>query len=178
MDDDGDVSEESEEIEAQSQEDGEGESVSDDTDEPVDQHDNNTTNTPEANNNTTTMTSGRAVNQPVWMDDYKMGLTVAELKYYEAMKLLSSTDIELGLVGAGLGDGITNTKELHVMCYDEAMNQDDRVEWEKSIEDEHGRMKANDVWEPVPRSDVPDDADIIDSTWAMKKKASVCIELA
>ena len=172
MDKDGDATEESEEIEAQSQEDGEGESVCDDTNDPLDQHDNNTTNTPAANNNTTITTSGRTVNRPAWMDEYEMGLTAAELKYYEAMKLLSSTDIELGLVGAGLGDGITNTKELHVMGYDEAMNQDDRVEWEKSIEDEHGCTKTNDVWEPVPHSEVPDDADIIDSTWAMKKKAS------
>ena len=58
------------------------------------------------------------------------------------------------------------------MGYDEAMNQDDRDEWEKSIENEHERMKTNDVWESVPRSADPDDADIIDSTWAMKKKAS------
>ena len=58
MDEDGDVSEGSDEIEAQRQEDGEGESVSDDTDEPLDQHDNNTTNTPAANSNTTTTTSG------------------------------------------------------------------------------------------------------------------------
>ena len=174
MDEDGDATDGSEEIEAQSQEDGEGESVSDDTDEtePLDQHDNNTTYVPAANNNTTTATSGRTVNRPAWMEEYEMGLTAAELRYFEAMKLLSSTDIELGLVGAGLGDGIINTKELHVMSSDEVMNQDDRVEWGKSIEDEHGRMKTNDVWEPVTRNEVPDDADIIDSTWAMKKKAS------
>ena len=79
MDEDGDVTEESEEIEAQSQEDREGESVSDDTDEPLDQHDNNTTNTPAANNNTTPTTSGRTVNRPAWMNKYEMGLTVAEL---------------------------------------------------------------------------------------------------
>ena len=147
IDEDGDVTEESEEIEAQSQEDGEGESVSDDNDinEPLDQHDNNTTNTPAAGSHTTTTTSRQTVNRPAWMDEYEMGLTAAELKYYEAMKLMSSTDIELGLVGAGLGDGITNTKELHVMGYDEAMNQDDRVEWEKSIEDEHERMKTKPV---------------------------------
>ena len=121
MDEDGDVTEESEEVDAQSQEDGEGESVSDnnDTDEPLDQHDNNTTNTPAANSRATTTASGRTVNRPAWMDEYETGLTAAELKYYEAMKLMSSTDIELGLVGAGLGDGITNTKELHVMGYDE-----------------------------------------------------------
>ena len=101
-----------------------------------------------------------------------MVITAAELKFYEAMKLMSSTDIEFGLVGAGLSDGITNTKEMHVIGYDEAMNQDYRVEWERSIEDEHGHMKTNDVWELVPRNEVPDDADIIDSTWAMKKKAS------
>ena len=58
MDEDCDVTEESEGIEAQSQEDGEGESVSDDTDKPLDQYDNNTTNTPAANNNTTTTSSG------------------------------------------------------------------------------------------------------------------------
>ena len=58
MDEDGDVTEESEEIKAQSQEDGEGESDDNDIDEPLDQHDNNTTNTPAVNSHTTTTTSG------------------------------------------------------------------------------------------------------------------------
>ena len=57
-----------------------------------------------------------------------MGMTVAEIKYYEAMKELEccTTDPEqqkheLGLISARLGEGITNTCELQVLSYDEAM---------------------------------------------------------
>ena len=79
-------------------------------------------------NETTTTSSGRAIQRPAWMDEYEMGMTAAEIKYYEAMKELGCcTDDpeqqkhELGLVGAGLGKGIANTRELKVLSYAEAM---------------------------------------------------------
>jgi len=41
-------------------------------------------------------------------------------------------------VGAGLGGGFANTAELHVMKYDEAMATDEKEQWEKAVEEEHG----------------------------------------
>ena len=130
-------------------------------------------------NETTTTSSGCAVQRPAWMDEYEMGMTAAETKYYEAMKELGCcTDNpeqqqhELGLVGAGLGEGITNTRELKVLSYDEAMERPDKAKWDESVGEEHQRMKDNGVFEAIPIAQVPIDADVIDSTWAMKKKAN------
>ena len=73
-----------------------------------------------------------------------MGMTAAETKYYEAMKeLRCCTDDpeqqqhELGLVDAGLGEGIANTCELKVLSYAEAMERPDRPKWDESIGEEH-----------------------------------------
>ena len=52
------------------------------------------------------------------------------------------------------------------------MQQDNKKEWEKSINKEHDRMIKNQVWTVVKKKDVLKNADIIDSTWAMKKKAN------
>ena len=52
------------------------------------------------------------------------------------------------------------------------MEQPDRTKWDESIGEEHKRMEDNGVFEAVPISQVPANEDVIDSTWAMKKKAS------
>ena len=108
-----------------------------------------------------------------------MGMTVAETKYYEAMKELGCcTDDpeqqkhELGLVGAGLGEGIADTCELKVLRYKEAMERPDKAKWDESVGEEHQQMEDNGVFDAMPITQVPVDADVIDSTWAMKKKAS------
>ena len=75
-------------------------------------------------------------------------------------------------MGAGLGEGIANTRELKVLSYDEAMERPDKEKWDESVGEEHKRMEDNGVFEVVPITQVPVDADVIDSTWAMKKKAS------
>ena len=106
-------------------------------------------------------------------------MTAAETKYYKAMKELGccTDDPEqqkhkLGLVGAGLDEGITNICELKVFSYEEAMEQPDKAKWDESIGEEHQRMEDNGVFEAIPITQVPADEDVIDSTWAMKKKAS------
>ena len=83
-------------------------------------------------------------------------------------------------MGAGLVEGITNTCELKVLSYDEAMEQPDKTKWDESIREEHKQMEDNGVFQAVPISQVPANADVIDSTWAMKKKASgvYCAQLA
>ena len=123
------------------------------------------------NNNTSTVTtSGRISRQPARLIE-EMGetaLTAAEQNYYFAL----SEYLECGCVGAGIGSGIVNTNELKVIGYDEAMQRKDKNEWLKSINEEHDRMMKNKVWMVAKKKDVPKNADIIDSTWAMKKKAN------
>ena len=84
------------------------------------------------------------------------------------------------MVGAGLGHGITNTKELKVMAFDETLAQADKDAWIKSVDEEHQHMIDCGVWVPIRKEDLPPNCDIIDSTWSMKKKACdmYCARLA
>ena len=50
----------------------------------------------------------------------------------------------MAAVSAGLGDGFSNTRELKVMKYKEAM-KDDPVNWEVSVKEEHDRMVKHEV---------------------------------
>jgi hypothetical protein len=52
------------------------------------------------------------------------------------------------------------------------MASGNRVEFEKAVEDEHKRMIEHGVFQPVLRSDIPKDAKVITSTWAIKKKSN------
>ena len=79
---------------------------------------------------------------------------------------------ECALVGAGLGGGIQNTRELHVLTYEEAINGPERDQWLESIEKEYQRMIDNGVFIPCDPVEVPADAKILSNVWAMKKKAS------
>ena len=81
---------------------------------------------------------------------------------------------EYGCVGAGIGIGsrIDNMNELTVLGLDEAMVSPDRDEWQASVEIKHTRMLKNGVWEVVDQNNVPQGSNIIDSTWALKKKAN------
>jgi hypothetical protein len=77
-----------------------------------------------------------------WMaqTQYEIGLTQSETKYYDAMKEFPQGEYspgEVACVGAGIGGGFANTKELHVMKFDEAMRGKEkkrgRKQWMKSI---------------------------------------------
>jgi hypothetical protein len=95
-------------------------------------------------------------------------LTQAEENYLNYMKECN----EIECVGAGIGGGFEHTTELHVMKFDAAMKSRDAAHWKKSVEEEYSRMEDNEVWSPVPKSVVPQDAKILTSTWAMKKKSN------
>ena len=94
-------------------------------------------------------------------------LTFAEKNYYSILE-----DEEIACVGAGVGGGFSNTSELKVMKYKEAMKTKGRDKWANAVEEEHRRMLKNKVWKQVRREEVLKDATIITSTWAMKKKSN------
>ena len=79
---------------------------------------------------------------------------------------------EYGCIGTGIGSGIDNTNELKVLGLNLAMASPNKNEWQALVNCEHGRMLKNGVWEVVDHNNVPEGCDIIDSTWAMKKKAN------
>jgi len=114
-----------------------------------------------------------------------MSLSSAEQNYYTALMTPSSDEYmpyevvniglninELAAVGAGIGGGFSNTSELRVLKYKEAINGPDREYWLKAIGEEHERMVKNNVFKTVKRKDVPKGSKIITFTWACKKKAN------
>ena len=116
----------------------------------------------------------------------KMELSNVEANYYAALMNLSCAETdnveleeldaihlqEYACVGAGIGGGFQNTKELHVMKFKEAMASEDKVEWEGAVDKEHDNMETYGVWTPVKLADLPAGTKILSSTWAMKKKAN------
>jgi len=114
-----------------------------------------------------------------------MSLSSAKQNYYTAFMTASSNEYmpyevvniglkinELAAVGAGIGGVFSNTSELRVLKYKEAINGSDREDWLKAIGEEHERMVKNNVFKTVKRKNVPKGSKIITSTWACKKKAN------
>jgi hypothetical protein len=99
--------------------------------------------------------------------EYEIALTAAEQKYYDAMRELG----ELTLVGAAGGNYVT-TEQLKPIKYDEAMATEDADGWDKAVKEEHDRMVDNTVWEVQTPEQVPQDAMVMTSTWAVKRKAN------
>ena len=96
----------------------------------------------------------------------------AEETFYDA---LSEIEPDFACVGAGIGGGFSDTSELHVMKYDEAMQMADEKEveeWHDAVAEEKERMDQHGVFKAVPVEDVPKGSKILTSTWAMKKKAN------
>ncbi len=73
-------------------------------------------------------------------------------------------------IGAGVGGGFTNTNELCIMKYHEAINGPDSKKWKAKLKTEHGRMVKSGVFEKVKLSELPSEVKISNTTWAMKKK--------
>ena len=55
------------------------------------------------------------------------------------------------------------------MTYKEAMKTNDMPEWDQPVKEEHERMVAMNIWKSVPKGEVPKEAKVITTTWAMKK---------
>jgi hypothetical protein len=69
-------------------------------------------------------------------------------KYHHRMGMLLNPGRkgEYNLVGAGVGGGFVNTKELHVMKYKQAMATQDQASWTKAVQEEHERMVHHGVF--------------------------------
>jgi hypothetical protein len=110
-------------------------------------------------------------------------LVVKDTGYYDMYSVVDLDEVSLlamhhmqtseyANVGAGVGGGFKNTKELKVMNYKEAINGPDGVRWKSEVENEYQRMVTNKVFEVVLHSDLQAGTKIIDSVWAMKEKSN------
>jgi len=111
--------------------------------------------THDANRTATTTRSGRTV-RPVSRLIEEIEATIIE---------------EIMAVGAGIGGGFNHTSELIPMTYHEAMAKD-LDGWSKAVLDEFNRMEQHHVWEVVSSDEVPNNAKVLTTTWAMKHKAN------
>jgi hypothetical protein len=108
------------------------------------------------------------------LEQYEMQLTRAEEQYCKAMSVLREGEFvpdEVNCIGAGIGGGFVNTKELHVMKFKQAMESKDSKQWERAVDEEHDRMIKHQVWQAILKHDILRAVKIMTSTWAMKKKA-------
>ena len=58
------------------------------------------------------------------------------------------------------------------MKYDETMATKDKEKWVIYVEEEYNKIKTYNVWAPIKLKGVPDEANMLTSTWDMKKKSS------
>ena len=89
-----------------------------------------------------------------------------------ASELTDVNDLETSLVGAGLGGGFKNTRELKVMNYSQAMASLYKAECQEEVDNEHARFEKWEAFKPVLKSDLPHDAKVCSTTWAIKKKSN------
>jgi hypothetical protein len=104
-----------------------------------------------------------------------LGLTKAEDNYYALLDQGDEAEFdpeELICIGAALGGEFENTQEPHVKKYKEAMKGPEKQKWENAVFEEHETMVKNQVWRAVSKKDVPRNAKVMSSTWAMKKKSN------
>ena len=134
--------------------------------------------------------STRMKSKPARLEDEMGGmlLTAEEKEYHAAMCAADEFAIgdngipfhntaynivhETGMVGAATMGGFDNTAELKPMKYDEAMKTKDAEGWKVAVKEEWERFGKYNVFQPVKREDVPDDAKFVSTTWAMKKKSN------
>lgn len=104
--------------------------------------------------------------------DLRMMSALNEIDEYEVMAAsYGMQEIELGLVGAGVASGgFTNTKQLKVLNYEQAMNSEDAEEWKAEVVKEKERFDKYNAFTAVKRSELKTGAKVLTTVWAFKWK--------
>ena len=76
-------------------------------------------------------------------------------------------NLQVSLVGAGLGGGFDHTNGLHVMKNEDAINWPDGEAWKWEGKNEHKEMIVHKVW---VKKQVTKGTSILCSVWSMKMK--------
>ncbi len=97
--------------------------------------------------------------------------TAVKMKYLGYMKELDNVEIvtaavaaeniEISLVGAGVGGGFDNTSKLEVMNYQEAMQSPNAADWKVEIKNEELRYDKFKVVTVIPLNQVPKEIKIM-----------------
>eukprot|EP01082_Thalassiosira_pseudonana_P003604 g3149.t1 g3149 contig12:1513564-1518213(-) len=119
---------------------------------------------------------GRVCRTPEWLKDCETKLVNSEPGTFAKMGYLcllaechndelftvikAYNDMEKMLIGAGVGGGFSNTNELKVMNYKQAMASEDADEWNDEIGNEHKRFKKFNAVAVVKRKDLPKGAKV------------------
>ena len=105
----------------------------------------------------------------------ELGLTEEQTNYYallsEAIKEQFAPG-EIFCVGSGLGGVFASMHKLHVMKCNQAMAGPYSEKCNKVVQQEHELMEKHKVWRAVSKYEVPKNAKVVTSTWAMKKKSN------
>ena len=120
---------------------------------------------------------GREVCQPerfIEMSYLSLDGTAADLRYLSNLAEIDNTEargialkaanIEVSLVGAGVGGGFGHTSEIKVVKYKEAMARKDAKDWIDEINNEKETFKKYNAVTPVLRSLIPRGSKIMTST--------------
>ena len=102
--------------------------------------------------------------------------TAVKLRYLTCMAELDNDEVaatEILLVGPGIGGGFSKITELKVIKYKEAMRSEDATAWKEEVEKEKEWFDKFNVLAPALRSQIPNNAKPITTTWAMKQKPKV-----
>ena len=140
-----------------------------------------------AMNDVVTTRSGREIRAPdrltyVMEAHCNLTSTAIELRYQSEMAEIDHAEVtavritrdnlEVTVVGAGVGGGFSNTNELKVMNYKEAMKSKRAAEWTDEVSNEKDRFDKYKAVSPVKRNKLPAGTKILTSTWAMKTKSN------
>ena len=91
--------------------------------------------------------------------------SMAELDNYEvSVTQVTPQEIEMALVGAGVGGGFKNVSELKVLNFKQAMKSPDRDLYLANVKKEKERFDKYEVFTPVPRDEIPKGAKVLTST--------------
>jgi hypothetical protein len=103
------------------------------------------------------------------MTGRNIGAEATTLANYNQCLEEADDNVEFANVEADIGGGFKNTMELKQLNYKEAIY---RLEGEAWAEEEHDQLVKNKAWEPVKKTSLPRGTNVIDSTWACKKKST------
>ena len=81
--------------------------------------------------------------------------------------------LEIERVGAGMGEGFTNTNELKAMTYQDTINGQTYNSRKEDIVSEHDGIRKNEVFGTGDKDNRPHGSEPMDRTWACKLKSSV-----
>lgn len=122
--------------------------------------------------------AGRAIKPP----DRLTYAPAVELRYLGEMAELDHCEIantymalqsmDIALIGAGIGGGISHTSQLKVMNYKKDMRSPDAKEWHKEIKNEKAQFDKYNALTAVPRDLLPKGAKVLTTTWAMKQMSN------